>query len=145
LSSALDSFTDKLSSVIARTLSAFCMELGEPIKTVALDLHPWNGFLALAILTESEVKADELLDDPAEMAAWKHYNFGANLDDWDVDSISTEMKAIYYEIKDAHLLFQSAASAMASESVQQALSGYSLAKGFRISVADPDNNVEYYV
>ncbi|QDU75393.1 hypothetical protein Pan97_24250 [Bremerella volcania] len=144
MSSTLESITDELTSIIAKTLNAYHSVPGESIKIVALDFHPWNGFLALAILTESEVATDPLLDDLTEMAAWKHYDFGANLDDWDVNSILTEMKAIYDEIQDAQLLFQCCASAMASASVQQALSRYSLADGFRISVANPDDNVEYF-
>ena len=144
MSAALESITDELSFIVAKTLNAYHSECSEPIKALALDVHPWNGFIALAALTESEVDADPLLDDIAQMAAWKHYDFGVKLEEWDVNSVGTKMKAIYYEEEDAQLLFQCCASAMAAASVQQAIRKYKLADGFRISVADPDSNEEYY-
>lgn len=144
MSSTLKPIADQLSSVISRTLNAYRSQLDEPIKVLALDFHPWNRFLALSVLTKSEVAIDPLLDDLAEMAAWKHYNFGANLDDWGVTSLLAEMKTIYDKSKDAQPLFHCCASAMASASVQQAVSKYNLAHNFRVSVANPDDNHEYY-
>lgn len=141
----LANIADELSVVIRKTLEAFAAKFDSRVKILACDFHPWNSFLALAILTEAEVEADPLLDDLAEMAAWKYYDFGANLEPWKVDSILASLKAIYDEFKDAEPLFRCCAAAMAAASVQQVVSQFSRSADFRISVASPDDNQEFFV
>ena len=134
----------RLSETIANTLSRFESEIDEPIKILALDFHSWDEFLALAILTQAEFNDDPLLDDPAEMAAWKHYDLGADLAEWDVGSSFGNMKTHYDETKDTETLFRCCATAIASPNVQQVLERYQLADGFRISVANPDDGQEFF-
>jgi len=45
----------------------------------AVDCHPWHGMLGLALLTADEAVGYPRLNDPAEMAAWRHNDFATNL------------------------------------------------------------------
>lgn len=118
----------------------------ESIKIVALDFHPWNGFLAICLLTEEEFREDPLLDDPAEMAAWKHYDISSRTSSWPKvsDSPLADIKSEYEASKDADSLFAQCVDALKSQSVQEALQELPLSESVRYSVAHPDNGHEYF-
>jgi hypothetical protein len=50
----------------------------------------------LAALTGAEAAADPLLADPAEMAAWRYWNFTAGLPAWrPAERLGREMRTAY--------------------------------------------------
>jgi len=142
-------WTTRLAESILNALIEFRGEVEGKIDALAVDCHPWNGVLDLAILTQNEVVADPLLSEPAEMAAWKHYHFGSNLTAWrTVTELAAQMREEYSKSTDrvnvAHEYLQACAAAVAMSGVRQALSSYELTDAFRISVRHPDTEKEYY-
>lgn len=65
-----------------------------PIRKIACDCHPWNGYLQLCALTSEEFAADPFLDAPEEMAAWSLYDFTSQFEFWPVERFS-QMKKNY--------------------------------------------------
>ena len=115
---------------------------------LALDCHPWNGGLYLAILKRSEVVADPELADPAEMAAWELYDCGASLAEWaPVADLALQMRADYSSAAEpstvADTYLRACAIALQQQSVARAIRTFELAEQFRCSVAHPDDGREY--
>ncbi len=114
---------------------------------LALDCHPWHGSIGIAVLTAKEVAAGRALDDPAEMAAWRLFDFARNFGSWQVVSaLGKEMKSAYEsgdrpEVVEAFL--RACATAVTSYPVTKALESFMLVDGFRLSVAHPDNGREF--
>lgn len=138
---------NKLSQAIVNAVPILQARLGDDALVIlALDCHPWNGGLYLAALTQSEVNADPLLCDPAEMAAWRHYHFTEGLA-WNVDSLCDAMKTDYYSSEDhdatAESYLRSCAAALSDETVVRALRPLPLHNDFRLSVTHPDHGTEY--
>jgi hypothetical protein len=139
-------FVRQMTVLISNTLVSFRNNMEEQVIKLALDFHPWNGFIGIALLTNREVQIDPLLDNVNEMAAWKYYNFGEKIDEWaGMNAVAEQMKLVYEYDMDSDDLFKCCAEAMASSSVQQAVSHYHIAERFTISVAHPDDLREYYV
>jgi len=145
-----DKWITGLSGAIANSLVEFRGKVQEQIVIFAVDCHPWNGVLDLALLTASEVKHEPLLADPAEMAAWRHFHFSSGLASWRAAAeLELQMRAAYERAGEdragvAEDYFRACAAAVASSRVQQSLSGYKLRDDFRISVPHPDTEKEYY-
>lgn len=142
-------WTARLAGLIENALREFRDQVAGQIESFAVDCHPWNGVLDLAILTHDEVVNDRLLIDPAEMAAWKHYHFGSSLASWPaVGDLASQMREAYSKSNDradvAEEYLRACADAVATPAVQQALSKYDLTDAFRISVCHPDTDKEYY-
>lgn len=139
---------DQLINLITSALTEFGTD--EEMEVFAVDCHPWNGVIVLAFLTHSELKDAPFLSEAAEMAAWKHYDFGAKLASWrTISGIASAMRNAYEDAGDdrrdvANQFFRECASAVASNSVQKALSVFRRTKGFRVSVPHPDSGDEYY-
>jgi hypothetical protein len=138
----------QLSLAIANTVGALRAQLADDaLVMLAVDCHPWNGGVYLAALTQSEVDADPSLADPAEMAAWKYYDFGESCSNWNVDSLCDTMRNDYYSSDDHDTIAQgylrSCAAALADEAVVLALRHLVLHDGFRVSVTHPDDGSEY--
>lgn len=141
-------WTPRLAEAIAGAVREFAPTLdGAAVVLLALDCHPWNGTLGLSALTAAEVKADSLLNDPAEMAAWEHYDFAACLASWQPTAdLGAEMKAVYDagERPSLAAAFLSAcAVAVRSPSVSAALASLTQADGFKWSITHPDSGQEF--
>ena len=143
-----DDWTQQLASAIAATLREFAPRIGaEPLAMLALDCHPWNGTLGLAALTATEVVSDNLLADPAEMAAWQHFDYAGELPSWQAASgLGKRMKSAY-EAGDrpavSEAFFRAAAAALTSHVVSDSLAAFSRTDNFRLSVAHPDDGREF--
>ncbi len=141
-------WTPRLAEAIAGAVREFAPTLDDAaIVLLALDCHPWNGILELSALTAAEVEADSLLNDPAEMAVWEHYNFAARLTSWQPTAgLGAEMRAAYKASERPALAaaFLSACAAVVwSPSVSAALASLTQAEGFRWSVTHPDSGQEF--
>lgn len=141
-------WTPRLAQAIAGSVREFAPTLDSAaIVLFALDCYPWNGTLGLSALTTAEVEADSLLNDPAEMAAWEHYDFAAGLASWQqAAGLGAEMQAAYDagERPAITAAFLSAcAAAVLSPAVSAALTTLPQAEGFRRSVTHPDSGQEF--
>jgi len=142
-------WTARLAGLIVNALSEFRGQVDGQIEAFAVDCHPWHGGLGLAMLTHDEVVNDPVLFDPAEMAAWKHFDFGSNLASWQAAAdLASQMREAYYKSNDhadvAEEYLRACADAVATPAVQQALSKYDLTDAFRIFVRHPDTDKQYY-
>ena len=143
-----EDWTPRLAEAVAGALREFAPTLGgEPVILLAVDCHPWNGTLGLSGLTAAEAEADSLLNDPAEMAAWEHYEFAARLASWQPTAgLGAEMQAAY-DAGDrpavAAAFLSACAAAVRSPSVSAALTSLTQADGFRWSVTHPDSGQEF--
>src|SRR5688500_11280215 len=89
-------WTIRLAELIANALTEFRGKVKGRIECLAVDCHPWNGTLDLAILTHAEVLSDPLLATPNEMAAWKYFHFTSALTPWKhVDDLALQMQKEY--------------------------------------------------
>jgi hypothetical protein len=138
----------RLADAVAAAVCVFAPQLGgEAVVLLAVDCHPWHGAVALAILTTSDVTPDRLLADPAEMAAWRHYDFARELPSWQpVARLGREMQAAY-EAGDrpivAEAFLRSCAAAVSSAQVGASLKLLNRTGEFRVSVTHPDNGHEF--
>lgn len=143
-----EDWTPRLAEAIAGALREFAPMLnGGAVSLLAVDCHPWNGTLGLSALTAAEAEVDSLLNDPAEMAAWKHYDFAASLASWQpTTGLGAEMQAVY-ETGDrpaaAASFLSACAAAVYSPAVSAALASLTEADGFRWSVTHPDSGQEF--
>jgi hypothetical protein len=141
-------WTPRLASAIAAALREIASQIGaEPLTMLALDCHPWHGSIGVAVLTAKEVAADKALDNPAEMEAWRFFDFASDFSSWQVTTVlAEEMKIAYYSGERPAVVeafFTACAKAITSDSVSEAISGFTRDGGFRLSVAHPDNGREY--
>jgi hypothetical protein len=141
-------WTPRLASAIAGALREFAPQLGtELLAMLALDCHPWHGSIGIAALTAKEIAADRAFDDPAEMAAWRFFDFARDFESWEAaTALGQEMKSVYYSgdrpaVVEAFL--GACAAAITSDVVVEALDGIARVDGFRLSVAHPDNGREF--
>jgi hypothetical protein len=145
-----DEWAAQLSGLIAGALDVFRGEVKDRIEIFAVDCHPWNGVLDLALLTQAEAANDPLLCDPTEMAAWRSYHFASGLACWSPASeLARQMQEAYDESGEdraatAESYLRACARAVATEGVQRSLSRYEVSEAFRICVRHPDNEAEFY-
>jgi hypothetical protein len=143
-------WTDALAVAVSATVAHLASRLrGEPLAMLAVDCHPWHGTLSLSVLTASEVDADPMLADPAEMAAWRHFHSSDGKPGWDaVAELGQEMRAAYsaspVRCETATAYLKACAVAMASSGVLSAIEAFDRDPRFRISVAHPDDGREFY-
>jgi hypothetical protein len=137
-----------LTDTLASAVCEFAPQLvGEAVVLLAVDCHPWHGRIALAALTAAEVAADPPLADPAEMAAWRYYDFTEALSAWQPAArLGREMRAAYEagdrpQVADAYL--RTCARAVGSAQFTAALACLQRASGFRVSVTHPDDGREF--
>jgi hypothetical protein len=121
------------------------------MEMFALDCAPWNGMIGLAFLTRSELKDAPFLADVAEMAAWKYFDFSADLPSWQpAIGVASRMRPCYEAAEEANRqdvvrqFCRRCAEAVASEPVQDMLARYRLARDFKITVQHPDTAEEFY-
>jgi hypothetical protein len=143
-----EDWTARLAAAIAAALSDFAARpSAEAVAMLAVDCHPWHGSLALALLTTAEAETDPLLADPAEMAAWRYYDFARDLPCWQsVAQLGAEMRAAYDAGERpavAIAFLRACTAAVLSPQAGAALRRLSQARGFRLSVAHPDNGQEF--
>jgi hypothetical protein len=143
-----DSWTARLAAAIATAVRDFAPALGnDPVALFAVDCHPWHGVIALALLTAEEVVGDPLLSDPAEMAAWHHYNFAAGLPSWQAAvELGREMRAGYEASERpaaANAFLGACAAAVSSREVGAALALLRRTSDFRLSVPHPDDGRDF--
>jgi hypothetical protein len=137
------------SEAVAHSIRAMKRELPETlVACIAVDCHPWDGLLSLALLTAEERDADPNMASPWEMAAWHHFNFTARLPEWSmVEELALTMRRVYYASTDnagtADSIFTAVAIALNADVVIKSLSELRLAEGFRFSVPHPDSDREY--
>ena len=149
MNTTIDSWEINLSALVASTLDAYGSQFEDEIELFAVDCHPWNGILVLAILTVAEAESNPELNDTAEMAAWKYYDFASELAEWEPASkLSSSMREAYDRAETdrsvvADQFLRACAAAVRTAVVQEALTKYSLADTFRISVSHPDTGQEY--
>ena len=147
----IDSWQDNLADFISSALTQFRSSADEEMERFAVDCHPWNSLIVLAFLTRAELKEAPSLLDPAEMAGWKYYDFGAGLPISPAAAgIGSKMRSAYENTSDgkanvARLFLQRCAAAVASKPVQDALATFTLADGFRITITHPDTDEEFYL
>lgn len=145
-----DEWAAQLSKLIAGTLDACRGEVRDRIEIFAVDCHPWNGVLDLALLTQAEAEEDPLLCEPLEMAAWRLYHLGAGRECWRPASVlACQMKEAYDgsgegRAATAEIYLRACAKAVATEVVQRSLSRYQVSDRFRICVRHPDSETEFY-
>src|SRR5262245_41608252 len=89
----LAQWQDGIATLIAASLDEFRPGVNDALAVFAVDLHPWNGGLWLAILTEAERIAEPAVAKASEMAAWKHYDFASTL------SCSESMRAAAFKMR----------------------------------------------
>jgi hypothetical protein len=139
-----------LTGVVAAAVRDLASHLrGTPVALLAVDCHPWNGSLGLAVLTASEADADSLLADPSEMAAWQHFQCAAGLPAWGpAADLGREMRAAYTAAADRRATvdqyLRACAAAMANPEVAAAVELLDRDRRFRVSVAHPDDGREFY-
>ncbi len=141
-------WTPRLALAIAGALREFASHVGtEPLAMLALDCHPWHGSIGIAVLTAKEVAADRALDNPAEMAAWRFFDFASEFDSWHAaTALGQEMKAAYYSGDRPAVVeafFSACAAAITSDAVAVALEGFIRVDDFRLSAAHPDDRREF--
>ena len=141
-----NSFADSLAATIAEIRPT----LGNaPVSILALDCHPWNGDIFLAILTLAEIQDDPEIAQTAEMAAWKNYDCGAGSAVWQqTRQLGLELKSIYERVDDKAVAtdecFGLCVASLKSDQVQAEIDNLVVADDFRISCAHPDTELEYY-
>ena len=146
----VNQWQNSLAKLIVEALAEFRDRADDEMELFAVDCHPWNGVIVLAFLTESELKDSPFLSEVAEMAAWKYYDFGAGLASWQpVSEIASAMRTAYAVAGEnrqevANQFLHGCAAAVVSKQVQDALSAFRLAKGFKVSIPHPDSGDEYY-
>jgi hypothetical protein len=139
-----------LADTIATTVKEFAPVMrGIPVVLLALDCQPWHGSLGLSLLTAAEAEADTQLADPAEMAAWRYYDFSAGLVSWQPAALlGRSMRAAYESAPDrratAESFFRACAEALASPDVAGVVGSLARADEFRMSVAHPDDGREFF-
>ena len=139
----------RMADTIAAAVREFAPIVGDDrITLFAVDCHPWHGMLGLAVLTADEAATDPELNDPAEMAAWRHYDFASGLAAGRaLIPLGAEMRSAYYEAGDrpatAEAYLRACVSAAASPTVAAALDQFKRADGFRLSVTHPDSGREF--
>jgi hypothetical protein len=141
-------WTPRLASAIAEALCEFAAKFGtEPLSILALDCHPWQGSIGIAALTAKEVAADSAFNNPAEMAAWRFFDFARDFESWQAAvALGVQMKSAYYSGDRPAVVeafFSACAAAISSDSVAEALKAITLVDAFRLSVAHPDNGREF--
>lgn len=147
--STADTWASRFSRVLADTLNALSPRLADTaVSMIAIDCHPWNGGLHLAILQTCELDGEPQIGDPAEMAAWQMYNCGESMAEWEPAAVlAAEMRQDYDQENDkqatANDYLQACADALSSPSVRATLQRLNLDASFRISVAHPDNGREF--
>jgi hypothetical protein len=145
-----DDWIPRLTAAIAAAVQELAPRLrGTPVAFLVVDCQPWHGSIGLAILTVREAEADQLLLDPMEMAAWRHYDFTAGLPSWLLaGTLGRTMQAAYEAADDrrgvAEAFFRACAEAVATPEAADALELLERASGFRISVAHPDDGREFF-
>lgn len=145
-----DTWSNRFSRVVIDTLNALLPRLtNTPISMLAIDCHPWDGGLYLAILQRSEVDDDPAIDAPDEMTAWHLYDCGESMVEWEPASVlATEMQRDYDQadnnkaIADDYL--RACADALSSAEVNTIVQEFDLDASFRIRVAHPDDGREFY-
>ena len=146
----MSEWSNRFASAISATLESLRDSVGEtPLAMLAIDCHPWNGGLYIAILKQSEVESDPNLGDPEEMASWDLYDCADSLDEWSsVVDLAEEMESAYRENEDPSVVAEDymklCVRALKSDRVQAAVATFQLGEGFRFSVAHPDTGHEYY-
>jgi hypothetical protein len=150
MSLTFEKYRSDLTMLISTALGEFRAGFDDELEMFAVDCHPWNGVIALAFLTRVELIDAPFLADVAEMAAWKYYDFGADLPCWhSAADIGSKMRTEYEGAGDnrstvATQFFQACARAVASNQVQDALLRYRLSEKFKITIPHPDADEEYY-
>jgi hypothetical protein len=146
---ALEQCRSDLTKLITTALGEF-RAVDDEMEMFAVDCHPWNGVIVLAFLTHAELQDASFLAEAAEMAAWKYYDFGAELACWrSAPELGSRMRTAYEEAGNDRStvvtqFLQACAEAVASKQVQDVLSTYRLAEKFRITISHPDTGEEYY-
>src|SRR5262249_16777767 len=145
----LDHWTSELAATIAAAVREFApIVRGQSIALLAVDCHPWHGLITLAVLTQAEVAADEMLTNPAEMAAWRHYHFTGGLAWWQrAAALGRAMRAAYEAAGDrgrvAEAFLRACARAMTAPQVAESVELLVRAGSFRVSVSHPDDGREF--
>jgi hypothetical protein len=147
---AVEEYQSDLTMLISTALCEFRPGIDDEMEIFAIDCHPWNGVIVLAFLTHAELNDAPFLAEVSEMAAWKYYDFGADLPCWhSAPDTGLRMRTAYDEAGDNRSavvpqFFQACAKAVASKQVQDVLLTYRLAEKFRITIPHPDTGEEYY-
>lgn len=147
----IHNWENKLADVLSSSLAIFRNENEDEMEMFAVDCHPWNGIIALAFLTHSELKDAPYLSEASEIAAWKNYNFTAKLETSEsLSTVGLEMRTEYEtsggdKSSIVKLFLRSCAAAVASKKVQDVLSTYRLSGSFKITIPHPDSNEEYFI
>jgi hypothetical protein len=146
-------WTARLATTIAGAVRYFATQRLQGKRVVVFDIgcFPWHGSIELSVLTSEELDGDSHLLEPSELASWSHYNFGAGLASWPIEKIlGPQMSEAYYLSADgdkkaiAELFLQACAAAADSPQVRTAIELFERDPKFKIRVAHPDNNREFY-
>ena len=146
---ASEEYQRDLTTLISTALGQFRTGINDEMEMFAVDCHPWNGVIVLAFLTRAELNDAPFLAEVAEMAAWKYYDFGADLPCWHSSSeIGSRMRTEYEEAGAnrstvATQFFRVRAQVVASKPVQDVLFTYRLTDKFKITIPHPDTDEEY--
>ena len=146
----MEGWSHKLALVIGGTLDGAACIFDDKIEVLAVDCHPWNGLIILAALTRTEAIETPFLLDPAEIAAWKHYNFASEFSAWAPARIlGSEMRKSYDESvnrkQKAEQFLVACANALSSPQVQTSVGRLPRSNTFRCTVPHPDSGKEFYV
>jgi hypothetical protein len=150
MTTAIEQYRHDLTTLVSTALREFRAGIDDEMEIFAMDCHPWNGVIVLAFLTHVEVNDAPFLAEVVEMAAWKYYDFGADLPCWhSALDIGSRMRTEYEEagVKRSAVateFFQACAQAVASKQVQDVLFTYQLTEKFKITIPHPDTGEEYY-
>lgn len=104
----------------------------------------WSG-----VFNPDGGRRDPLLLNPAEMAAWRFFDFCSDYESWRQAAVlKAEMKKAYAEstskASTALDYFHASARPLMSGRVASALAAFTVTHDFRLSVANPDTSEEFY-
>ena len=147
----LASWKDDLVGIVASELNniAVVLRSDEILEAFAVDLYPWHGRIALALLTSDEVDSDPILRESSEISAWRHYDFMVYPEGRaSLSRLAEQMKDLYLAAPDrrsvADRFFKACALALDDDSVQKALQSLQKSASFRIIVDHPDDGMAFY-
>lgn len=145
-----DLWATELSRFIVLALEEFRGSLeDEVLVTLAFDVFPWHGELELSALTREELEKDPCLDNPSEIATWKHFQFSKDLESWKDANLLTEFMQKQYAAAEnpqgeAELFFKTAAKVLRTEEIKEALAMFHSTQPVRITLSHPDTGEEFY-
>lgn len=141
LSNVSPQWISELAEITAMTLADFRREMNSEIASFAVECHPSDGIISLALLTAAEAIADTKWLDPGMMQSWRHYGFERKTGMWRLAAgVERVMQESYHCAPDASreavgkAYVRACADAMQSPRVGMELKLFQRSADFGVSV-----------